>query len=50
MAATLKPLLGRRQLRFIGTATLEDHQAKIEKEAIVQRAVYEILAYSPSFP
>jgi ATP-dependent Clp protease ATP-binding subunit ClpA len=44
MAATLKPLLGRQQIRFIGTATLEDYRAKIETDPVVQRCVQEILA------
>jgi len=47
MAATLKPLLGREQIRFIGTATLEDYRAKIETESVVQRCVQDVLAYSP---
>jgi hypothetical protein len=45
MAATFKPLLGYEQIRFIGTATLEDYRAKIEKEPLFQRCVQEILAY-----
>ena len=47
MAATLKPLLGREQLRFIGTATLEDYRAQVETDATVQRRVQEIITYSP---
>jgi ATP-dependent Clp protease ATP-binding subunit ClpA len=47
MAATLKPLLGRDQIRFIGTATLKDYRAKIETESTIQRRVQEIIAWTP---
>jgi hypothetical protein len=47
MSATLKPFLGRDQLRFIGTATFEDYRAQIETDATIHRRVQEILTAAP---
>ncbi len=46
-AATLKPLLARGQMRFIGTANLEGYRKKIEKDAAIHRRVQEIITWTP---
>lgn len=39
----LKPLLARGYMRFIGTASLADYRAKVEKDAAIQRRLQEIV-------
>lgn len=47
---TLKPLLARGQMRFIGTTTLEEYREKFEHEAAIQRRVHGIVAWTLGLP